>query len=105
MPEIVKCNDGTTRMKIDGEIYPIRNPVDPTDIIYVPVKQLDDKFANANDDDESTSISLEKPDGTKPSDESEELTTSQTTSYSYITQPALREKIRNKKHQRYDIDN
>lgn len=85
MPEIVKCNDGTTRMKIDGEIYPIRNPVDPTDIIYVPVKQLDDKFANANDDDESTSISLEKPDGTKPSDESEELTTSQTTSYSYIT--------------------
>ena len=25
--------------------------------------------------------------------------------YSYITQPALRKKVRNEKHQRYDIDN
>lgn len=85
MPEIVECNDGTKRMKIEGEIYPIRNPVDPTDVVYLPERKFEDKFAKSTDNNGSTSISLEKPDGTKPNDEFEDLTSSQTTSYLSVT--------------------
>lgn len=85
MPEIVKCNDGTTRMKINGEIYQIRNPVDPTDVVYLPERKFEDKFAKSNDNNRSVSISLEKPDGTKPEDDFEDSVISQTTSYLTVT--------------------
>ena len=85
MPEIVKCNDGTMRMQIDGEIYPIRNPVDPTDIAYVQERKFEDKFAKSTDNNGSVSINLEKPDGTKPEDGFEDSVSIQTTSYLSIT--------------------